>query len=654
MTAPTDSDTLESLGAAERGPDGGTVLRGRDRASPGWARVLSWTFSGLVAFGLLVVAVVPIYLDRLVVERGETLAAPLLAVFAATILFGTIALEYAHGRALRGFRYARNRFARTAQAVVAGVVFLVLELLHPILGLPVLMAGAGAWLAFVWLDRRDEAEPLWDFLPSESVPVLAGRDMTGFRLATTVPRHHDLSDAVIRTVAWGALIGGFAVAAWLAAKEIIDTSAVASVALLSFWSAGAVARQLSQRRQPGPDAVDGGNEVVRQPRREREEASGPVGLDIQALSVIDASGRALLTDIDLQARPGTVVGIIGGASAGKSTLLRALADPFSMAGCRVRGNVSMNDEDLWERSPEARTATLVHVGPMPLHLPERGLDNLTCFHGGAMVDRGRAILEQLLYSTDAVDRVTRSDRATTLSSSDAKALALARAFLIAPALYLFDRPEDGASEELITALVERIAAERRAGRTFLLCTGNRALLEACDRLVVMHEGRIVDVGPASEVRSRMTSGWSRLLVRRQLEAEDILVNWIRAQFRRNGDEANRRTVSLVAAELLALSCQSAGSMAEEKISFEFKNFQGHCVIRMRDTGPEITSGQIESARAELDEGTGRAGPLAEVIRRSLSFDPGMDDEERVIEVKVETYDPRKATGAKKANATPSA
>jgi len=654
MTASTDSDMLEGRSAGGEDSCAGTVLRGRDRSSPGWARVLSWTFSALIAIGILTVAVVPVYLDRLVVERGETLVAPLLSVFAVTILFGTMALEYAHARALRGFRYARTRFARSAQAVVAVMVFMVLEFLHPALGLPVLIASSVAWLAVAWLDRRDEAEPLWDFLPAESVPVLGGRDMTGFRLAATVPKHNGLSGAVVRTAAWGALLGGFATAAWLAAREVIDTSAVASVALLSFWSAGAVARHVVQRRQPGPEAVDGGNEVVRLPRREREDVAGPAGLDIQGLAVTDRNGKAILTDVDLEAKPGSVVGIIGGAAAGKSMLLRALADPFSLAGCHVRGNVSMNDEDLWERSPQSRAATLVHVGAVPLHLPESGLDNLTCFHGGALVDRGRVVLEQLLYSADAVDRVTRTSRANELSSSDAKALALARAFLVAPPLYLFDRPEDGASEELVTALVERIGAERRAGRIFLLCTSHRALLETCDRLVVMHEGRIVDVGPAAEVRSRMTSGWSRLLVRRQLESEDILVNWIRSQFRRNGDEANRRAVSLVAAELLALSCQSSVGMAEEKISFEFKNFQGHCVIRLRDTGPEITSGQIESARAELEGGTGRASPLAEVIRRSLSFDPRAEDERRVIEVKVETYDPRKATGAKKANATPSA
>ena len=177
-------------------------------------------------------------------------------------------------------------------------------------------------------------------------------------------------------------------------------------------------------------------------------------------------------------------------------------------------------------------------------------------------------------------------------------------------------------------------------------TENRALLDLCDKLLVLQEGRVIDFGPSQEIRARQSSGWQRFVGSRSLDTEENLESWIRSHFLREGDEVNRRNACMVAAELLAFSCQNVAPLSHQTINFEFKHFEGHCLIKMIDRDIPVSSGVLQRAEndALADDGSTRLSPLAAVYKTCSKVEATVELDQRVLLVQLDTYDPRKSGG----------
>lgn len=613
-----------------------------DRMLPGWAHTISWIFVGLSSLGWLSVAVIAFLLDDLVMRGGDSFMAPILLFGGLVAVALALALEWSHARALAGYRVLRTPVEAMVRTAIAGLVLAVLVVVHPLLGAGIAV-GAGLNLLLARFYRRAlRRDPMWDFNTREAASFLAGRDMIGFRLAGTRPPGGPSVLRAYRNMASAAAaLVALAAGSWLVSVEILNGPAVPAALLMTLWSVESVGAWLVLREAENP-LSDMAAASVSEPVQDEDAPPSPAGLFVEALSITTEDGHGVLTDINLSVEPGVMVGVLGNTASGKTTLMRALSDPYELTGLHLRGRVLFNQEDLWDRRHDVRTLPAAFLRREPLLLPASGMDNLSCHGDEVLRERGRRILEQMLFSRELADQILKSEDARALSSGQRKALGIARLFLLNPMLYFMDRPEDGASEALIAALCQRIQVERRAGRTFVIVTGNRALLEMCDQLVVMEEGRIIDTGPADDVRERMTAGWSRLLVERSLDAEDALQSWIRSHFRRDGDEANRRNVSIVSSELLALSVQGKSGTEAEQLSFDFKHQQGHCILRMRDGSSLIGSAQIMKAERDKVTENGKTPPtaLARVFRGTSFFEQEEREGDRVITVKIKTYDPR--------------
>ena len=360
---------------------------------------------------------------------------------------------------------------------------------------------------------------------------------------------------------------------WLVAQDVLASAALPAIVLLAFWSADAGMCAIRLRFQRSPSAGKRSKAVHSILATHEDDATE--GLQIRSLSVHNASGRAMLSEISFDVPPGSVTGILGESGVGKSLLLQAANDPFSLWDLDVRGNVTVNDHDVWTRHSQQQVLQVAYLPAVPILVHGSGRDNLSSFQDSFALDRAKRILEQLIFSRDLVDQICAADDARLLPEVQKKALAFARAFLMAPAIYLIDRPEDGYSDKQISALLTRMEHETRLGRSFLIATENRAIWERCDRLIILQDGRIVDYGEAAPTRARMAAGWKRFVGARRLDTEENLENWIRSHFKRDGDEANRRKVCMVASEMLALSCQGVSDANQQNLSFQFKHFEGH-------------------------------------------------------------------------------
>lgn len=624
-----------------------TPLRPADRSLPRWAGVLSALFTLGSSLCLLSVAVLAVFFQSLVVDQGTTLLAWLLAAVGTVPVLGALALNYAHNRALAGFRGVRTAHAYRVEAAVGALAAVILCTVHPLLGLPPLLSGALSYAGTRLLAYRSTREPIWDFNAAEAVSILSGRDRLGLDMALCVPKDHALQAGLQRSILWLSVLAALSVGSFLAATNHVAPQALGSVVLISLWSADALGRFFANRLADDPFANAQAHRVEEAVLPPAEEEADVQGLRVTGLSVDEPGGANLLSDINFSLPPGTTLGIIGPTGAGKSLLLQSIIAPLDATGLAVRGTATLHGQSLWKREIEGRSVPAVLLPPEPLLLNASGLQNLSCFHDGPAADQARRILEQLIFSTEDVNKICSTPDATRLPAMQRKALAMARALLLQPGLYLMDRPEDAASEKLIAALCGRIAQEKRMGRSVIMVTDNRALLDACDKLLVLQSGRIIDFGDAAEIRAKMVSGWSRFVAERALSSEDNLGLWLRGLFKRNGDETNRRNVSQIASELLAFSCQTRDPMAHQMLCFEFKHFEGHCLLRLLDDEPPLSSGQLKTAQDEAAAANDkvRLSPLAAVAKQAMTIEGTVENDRRVITAQIATYDPRKSAQA---------
>ncbi|MCL8009777.1 ABC transporter ATP-binding protein [Streptomyces sp. AS02] len=220
-------------------------------------------------------------------------------------------------------------------------------------------------------------------------------------------------------------------------------------------------------------------------------------IDIEDLHVAYA-GRTVVAGAHLIAAEGEITGLVGPNGSGKSTLLRTVYRHLKPTA----GRVLLDGADIGE-IPPARSAR--HVAALP---QERGGDfELTVSEVVAM---GRTPYKRAFAGEDATDRdvVARAladvgmarhtgRRFTELSGGERQRVLLARAFAQQPDVLVLDEPTNHLD---IRHQVELLALLRTRRRTTLVSLHDlNAAASVCDRLHVLHDGRVVASGPPREV-----------------------------------------------------------------------------------------------------------------------------------------------------------
>jgi branched-chain amino acid transport system ATP-binding protein len=95
-----------------------------------------------------------------------------------------------------------------------------------------------------------------------------------------------------------------------------------------------------------------------------------------------------------------------------------------------------------------------------------------------------------------------NEHAKALSGGQKKLLELARALMTEPALVLLDEPVAGVNPTLAANLMDLIESLRQAGRTFFLIEHDmNVVMNRCDRVIVMHQGRTIADGTPANVKA---------------------------------------------------------------------------------------------------------------------------------------------------------
>jgi ABC-2 type transport system ATP-binding protein len=224
------------------------------------------------------------------------------------------------------------------------------------------------------------------------------------------------------------------------------------------------------------------------------ETAGPA-IEIDRLAM-RCGGAVVLQDITLTVRRQEIFGLLGPSRAGKTSLLRAIALPESAHA----GSIRLFGEPHDAASAGRRLGYLPQTFQPPGHLTGRDFLRLTLAVHGGEAKRARIAgrAEQLELDPDAL-RSPIKDYAKGMVQK----LGLLALFLTDLPLLLLDEPMSGLDPATRILVKQQLAADRARGRTILLSAQIPADHDQlCDRIAILHRGRLGYLGTPAELRTR--------------------------------------------------------------------------------------------------------------------------------------------------------
>ncbi|WP_108259296.1 ABC transporter ATP-binding protein [Mangrovicoccus ximenensis] len=206
--------------------------------------------------------------------------------------------------------------------------------------------------------------------------------------------------------------------------------------------------------------------------------------------------KTALDHVSFSVGKGEFCALLGPNGAGKSTLFNLLTRLYTTRG----GRIEIAGHDMTRRPRQALARMGVVFQNQTLDLDLTVMQNLRYF--AAL--QGISGAEATRRSEAAMDRLNIADRAKQkardLNGGHRRRLELARALLHDPAVLLLDEPTvglDAAARAALVAHVHDLAATQ--GLTVLWATHLTDEVRAQDRLVILHQGRILADGTAGEI-----------------------------------------------------------------------------------------------------------------------------------------------------------
>ncbi|HEX3980734.1 MAG TPA: ATP-binding cassette domain-containing protein, partial [Acidimicrobiales bacterium] len=205
-------------------------------------------------------------------------------------------------------------------------------------------------------------------------------------------------------------------------------------------------------------------------------------------------GRPVIEDVDLVMSPGETVAFVGPTGAGKSTLAKLVTrfyDPTS-------GRVLIDGYDLRDVTLHSLRSQLGVVPQEPFLFAGTIGDNVAFARPTASDEEIHEAIDKVGL-TDVVARMPEGldtvvhERGQTLSSGERQLIALARAFLAHPRVLVLDEATsnlDLQSETKIESALDVLLENRTA----ILIAHRLSTAMRADRIVVVDEGRIIEVG----------------------------------------------------------------------------------------------------------------------------------------------------------------
>ena len=228
--------------------------------------------------------------------------------------------------------------------------------------------------------------------------------------------------------------------------------------------------------------------------------------------VVSYGGAAVVHGIDLEVAGGETVALLGPSGSGKTTLLYAIAGFLPLTAGRLHLGGRLVSSPQVDTPPEQRPIAMVfqHYGLWP-HMD--ALDTVAYplrrageSRAGARAQAG-TLLEQMRIAHLA------GRRPAELSGGEQQRVGLARALARRPAVYLLDEPTAHLDTVLKGELQAELATRMHAdGAAAIHATHDvEEALAVADRVVLLRDGAIVQVGRPRDIYARPVDDWAARL-----------------------------------------------------------------------------------------------------------------------------------------------
>jgi len=213
-------------------------------------------------------------------------------------------------------------------------------------------------------------------------------------------------------------------------------------------------------------------------------------------------GRLVIEDVDLRVSPGETVAFVGPTGAGKSTLAKLVTRFYDP----TVGRVLIDGHDLRDVTMHSLRSQLGVVPQEPFLFAGTIGDNIAFARPDASDEEIHEAIDKVGL-TDVVERMPDGldtvvhERGQTLSSGERQLLALARAFLAHPRVLVLDEATSNLDLQSETK-IENALDVLLENRTAILIAHRLSTAMRADRIVVVDEGRVIEVGSHDELVAR--------------------------------------------------------------------------------------------------------------------------------------------------------
>ncbi|HEX3389946.1 MAG TPA: ABC transporter ATP-binding protein [Streptosporangiaceae bacterium] len=230
--------------------------------------------------------------------------------------------------------------------------------------------------------------------------------------------------------------------------------------------------------------------------------SAPADVDLDDVSFGYVPGRPVLRGLSLHVEVGETVALVGTSGSGKSTIAQLLPRFYDVTG----GVLRVGGHDVRDLTLDSLRASIGLVSEDSFLFSDTVRANIAYGRPDASWEEVRdaamaAAADEFITGLPMGYDTVVGEQGLTLSGGQRQRVALARALLIDPRILVLD-DATSAVDTRVEAEIHARLRQIMAGRTTLLIAHRRSTLQLADRIAVLDQGRLVDIGTHAELEAR--------------------------------------------------------------------------------------------------------------------------------------------------------
>jgi len=246
-------------------------------------------------------------------------------------------------------------------------------------------------------------------------------------------------------------------------------------------------------------------------------------LEAKNLSVsYEDSPRKILDEISFKINPGEIVALVGPVGCGKTTLARALGRMIKID----EGSLYLDDNDVMDLKLKQLRSNIALVPQEGYLFTETLSENIKYGNPEASIEK----VQESAYEARMTDDIKGfpdglktlvGERGITLSGGQRQRTALSRALLVDSKIIVLDDALASVDNKTASAILQTI--KKQYSKTVLMISHQLSAAAACDRILVMNDGKIVQEGTHQFLIKKdglYKSMWEREKAKEQIQSDD--------------------------------------------------------------------------------------------------------------------------------------